>query len=303
MAGNNVIVGSSSTLYRLSPDLVEVESMMLPPRSLPNRLLVADTTRDGRFGRAVLACGSPHCTLSPVNRLSNILWEGPVLDRGEMNVLPAFSLTNNGTLSVTYGTRQSQARPSTITRGTLLNSFRSEPPMFIQYTEQREPTVLDTREFLAVFSNEGYQYFVVSINSEAHITRLCLSDNGDQPSTLSTFASHFELELECINSELATAATFVSSTEPFGVETVLLAFQVINAGTFHICAFNLSEINEHMDRKFETCINGRGMSGFSRDRQVPCPTLLPEQIDSMVSPFITIVNNGIGGRGCKERAY
>ena len=286
VADNNVIMGSSSTLYRLSPDLVEVESMMLPPRSLPNRLLVADTTRDGRFGRAVLACGSPHCTLSPVNRLSNILWQGPVLDPGEMNVLPAFSLTNNGTLSVTYGTQQSQARPSTITRGTLLNSFRPEPPMFIQYTEQREPTVLVTREFLAVFSNEGYQYFVVSINSEAHITRLCLSDNGDQPSTLSTFASHFELELECANSELATAATFVSSTEPFGVETVLLAFQVINAGTFHICAFNLSEINERMDQKFETCINGCGLSGFDRDGQVPCPTLLPEQTDSMVSPFI-----------------
>jgi len=285
VADNNVIMGSSSTLYRLSPDLVEVESMMLPPSSLPNRLLVADTTRDGRFGRAVLACGSPHCTLSPVNRLSNTLWEGPVLDRGEINVLPAFSLTNNGTLSVTYGTRQSQTRPSTITRGTLLNSFRPEPPMFIQYTEQREPTVLDTREFLAVFSNEGYQYFVVSINSEAHITRLCLSDNGDQPSTLSTFASRFELELKCVNSELATAATFVSSAEPFGVETILLAFRVINTDTFHICAFNLSEINERMDQKFETCINGSGMSGFGRDEQVPCPTLLPEQIDSMVSPF------------------
>jgi len=79
---------------------------------------------------------------------------------------------------------------------------------------------------------------------------------------------------------------FVKFTEVFGVETVLLAFQVIPSDTFHICAFNLSEINERMDQKFETCINGSGMSGFDRDGQVPCPTLLPEQIDSMVSPFI-----------------
>ena len=166
--------------------------------------------------------------------------------------------------------------------------------MFVEYAKQREPNTFVSREFLSVFHFEDYQYFIVSINNEVHVTRLCLSDNGDQPSQLSTFASHFELELECTNSELATAATFVNSTEPFGVETVLLAFQVINAGTFYICAFNLSEINRRMDQKFETCTNGIGMSGFQRDREVPCPTLLPEQIDSMVSPrtnhYISTIN-------------
>jgi len=140
------------------------------------------------------------------------------------------------------------------------------------------------REFLAVFSNEGYQFFIVRINNETHITRLCLSDNGEEPSPLGTFASYFELELKCLSSEFATAANFVNSTEPFGVETVVLAFQVTTSDTFYICAFNLSEINERMDQKFESCTNGIGMSGFQRDREVPCPTLLPEQIDSMVSP-------------------
>ena len=243
VANNNVIVGSSSALYRLAPDLVQVESMMLDRRSRPNRLLVADTTRDGMFGGTVLACGSPCCTLSQIDRLSDIVWQGPVLDSGESNVLAAFSLTNSGNLSVTYGTRQSLGRPSTITRGSLFNSFRPPPHMFVEYAKQREPNTFVSREFLSVFHFEDYQYFIVSINNEVHVTRLCLSDNGDQPSQLSTFASHFELELKCASSESATAATFVNSTEPFGVETVVLALQVTTSDTFHICAFNLSEIN------------------------------------------------------------
>ena len=288
VADDSIIVGSSSSLYRLAPDLVEVEAMMLPPVSAPNRLLIADTTREGTFGRAVLACGSPHCTLSPINRLRDIVWQGPILDPGELNVLAAFSLTNSGTLSVTYGTRQNQARPSTITRGTLMNSFRPPPHSFILYSEQTELTALVAREFLTVFSNGGYQYFIVSINNEAYVTRLCLSDNGDQPSPLDTFVSRFELELKCVSSESATAATFVNSTEPFGVETVLLTFQATTSDTFHICAFSLSEINERMDQKFETCTNGNGMSGFERDGEAPCPILLPDQIDSMVSPFMHV---------------
>ena len=165
--------------------------------------------------------------------------------------------------------------------------------MFVQYAEQREPNTFVSREFLSVFSYEGYQYFIVSINNEVHVTRLCLSDNGDQPSQLSTFASHFELELKCASSESATAATFVNSTEPFGVETVVLAFQVTTSDTFYICAFSLSEINECMDQKFETCINGSGMSGFRRDIQVPCPSLSSQQVDSMVSYIILVSISGL----------
>ena len=234
----------------------------------------------------MLACGSPHCTLSPINRLRDIVWQGPVLGSGDKNVLAAFSLTSNGTLSVTYGTRHSESRSSTITRGSLLNSFSPQPYMFVEYAEQREPT----REFLTVFSNGGYQYFIACVDNEVHVTRLCLSDNGDQPSPLGTFGSHFELELKCASSDSATAATFVNSIEPFGVETVLLAFQATTSesDTRHICAFDLSEINERMDQKFETCINGSGMSGFRRSGEVACPILLPDQIDSMVSPFMYV---------------
>ena len=286
VAGNSVIVGSSSALYRLTPDLVELESVML---TSPNQLLVADRTRNGMFGGTMLACGSARCVLSPINSFSDILWQGVILEPGDLNNLADLSLTNSGNLSVTYGTRQSRRldRSSAITRGNLVNSFQPPPYTFIQYAEQREPSILVSREFLTVFSNEGYQYFIVSINNEAHVSRLCLSDNGDQPSPLGAFASYFELKLECANFASATAATFVNSTEPFGVKAVLLAVQVIISDTFHICAFNLSEINERMDRKFETCVNGSGMSGI-RDREVPCPSLLPEQIDSMVSPSFRI---------------
>ena len=271
VTNDTVIVGSTSALRRLTHDLVEVESVML---NRPNRLLVADRSRDRMFGGGVLACGSPRCTLSPVNILSDTVWEGRILNRGIANVLAAFFLVNDGTLSVTFGTRQNQNNPSTITRGSLLNAFRSPPYTFSEYAVQREPSTVQ-RVFLAVFSSQGYQYFVANIDNEATITRLCLSDNGNQPSPNSSFASHFELELQCAGSEAATAATFVNSTEPFGVETVLLSFQVPTSDTFHICAFNLSEINERMDQKLETCINGSGVAGFTRDEEVPCSTLLP----------------------------
>ena len=130
------------------------------------------------------------------------------------------------------------------------------------------------REFLAVFSSQGYQYFVVSIDKEPTIIRLCLSDNGNRPSPNGSFASHFELKLQCVSSEAATSATFVDSTKPFGVETVLLSFVVPTSATVHICAFNLSEINERMDQKLEMCINGSGEAGFTRDEEIPCSTLL-----------------------------
>jgi len=142
------------------------------------------------------------------------------------------------------------------------------------------------REFLAVFSHENYQYFVVNVNSRVHITRLCLTDNGNQPSPFGTFASHFELELRCANSESATSATFVHSTEPFGVETVILTFQVPTSDAFHICTFNLSEINERMNQKFETCINGSGNVGLQRSGKSPCPIFRRKQTDAMVSPCI-----------------
>ena len=273
VTNDTVIVGSTLALYRLTHDLVEVESVMLNSQ---NRLLVADRSRDGMFGGGVLACGTPRCTLSPVNMLSDILWEGRILNPGRTNVLAAFSLVNDGTLSVTFGARRDQNRgtPSTITRGSLLNAFRSPPYTFSEYAVQREPSAVQ-RKFLAVFSSQGYQYFVASIDNEATITRLCLSDNGNQPSLNSSFASHFELELECAGSEAATAATFVNSTEPFGVETVLLSFEVPTSDTVHICAFTLSEINELMDQKLETCINGSGDAGFTRDEEIPCSTLLP----------------------------
>ena len=300
VAGNSVIVGSSSALYRLTPDLVKVESVMLDS---PNRLLIADQTRDERFEGVVLDCGSLSCRLSPITDLSDNVWEGPVLDPGESNVLAALSLTNDGTLSVTYGTRQSSNRPTTITRGSLLNSFRSPPYTFSEYAEQREPNTSVMRKFLAVFSHENYHYFVVNVNRRAHIIRLCLTDNGNQASPLGTFASHFELELGCANSESATAATFVNSTEAFGVETVILTFQVPTSDTFHICAFNLSEINERMDQKFETCINGTGNVGFQRNGQTPCPFLLPEQIDVMVSPFYNCSIKHALDQLCTDKCY
>ena len=268
---DNIIVGSSSALYRLTHELVEVESVIL---NSPNRLLVADRSRDGMFGGGVLACGTPRCTLSPVNMLSDIVWEGRILNPGRANILAAFSLVNDGTLSVTFGTRRNQNNPSTITRGSLFNAFGSPPYTFSEYAVQRE-TITVQRVFLAVFSSQGYQYFVANIDNEATITRLCLSDNRNQPSPNSSFASHFELELQCAGSEAATAATFVNSTEPFGVETVLLSFGVPNSDTVHICAFNLSEINERMDQKLEACINGSGEAGFTRDEEIPCSTLLP----------------------------
>ena len=288
---DNIIVGSSSALYRLTHELVEVESVIL---NSPNRLLVADRSRDGMFGGGVhvLACGTPRCTLSPVNMLSNTVWEGRILNPGRTNSLAAFSLVNDGTLSVTLGTRRDQNNPSTITRGSLLNAFSSPPYTFSEYAVQREPSAVQ-REFLAVFSSQGYQYFVANIDNEATITRLCLSDNRNQPSPNSSFASHFELKLRCAGSEATTAATFVNSTEPFGVETVILSFEVPTSDTVHICAFNLSEINERMDQKLETCISGIGDAGFTRNTEVPCSTLLPNASVSvcMLSDFEQTINH------------
>ena len=280
VTNDTVIVGSTSALYRLTADLVEVESVMI---NSSNRLLVAD--RSETFGGCVLACGSPRCTLSPVNMLSTIVWEGHILHPGETNVLAAFSLVNDSTLSVTFGTRRNRDTLSTITRGSLLNAFGSPPYTFSETLVQREPPAVQ-REFLAVFSSQGYQYFVVDMDDQATITR-------NRPACNGSFALHFELKLQCAGSEVVTAATFVDATEPFGEETVLLSFDTPTSDTVHLCAFNLSEINELMDQKLEMCINGSGNIGFTRDEEIPCSTLLQRVSVSAYNlvPSLTCLHN------------
>ena len=93
VAGSNVIVGSSSALYRLSPNLVEVESVISMQGS-PNRLLVAE-------GVIVLACGTTVCNFSLINNLSDIFWQGIFLDLGMSDVLAALFLARNGNLLLT----------------------------------------------------------------------------------------------------------------------------------------------------------------------------------------------------------
>ena len=124
---------------------------------------------------------------------------------------------------------------------------------------------------------------------QLRVVRFCQEDPGS--SAAEQFVSHFELVAECSgsSSSIPTAATYIGTNSVFGADTFVVAFMAESNGgsarVQHLCAFDVTTINARMMEKFSDCLNGNGLSGFSRDReQMSCPSgLTPAQIQSAVS--------------------
>ena len=287
-----VLIGSSNSLYRLNPSSLSLEDS----RQLGsvNRLLVTDP--GGTYDGSVLACEEQVCALTPINNLTDIRWQvSSGLVRAETeNVIGIFAPGANGTSSLSFGEQQTETLGSSIRKGNLVNVDIPGSSFFNRFATHEESSRFTPREFLAAFIDQNFTYFVVRIEvnqvNQMRVVRFCRDDPGDSVSRPPQFVSHFELVGECSGlssstTNIPTAATYVGANSALGTATLLVTFMGDGETVQHMCAYNIDTINNLMMQKFRSCLDGDGVSGFTRDG-VPasCPTTVSEaQKQSAVS--------------------
>ena len=195
----------------------------------------------------------------------------------------------NGTSALTFGEQQTMTLVSSIRKGNLNNVDIPGSSVFNRFATQNEFSTFRPREFLAVFTKQNFIYFIVRIGivgragmqmDQMRVVRFCKDDPGTQFTP--QFVSHFELVGECSGSSssitnIPTAATYVGANSAFGTATLLVTFMGDGETIQHMCAYNISTINNLMTQKFSDCLDGRGVSGFARDGvPIQCPTVVSE---------------------------
>ena len=279
-----VLIGSSNSLHRLNPgSLLREDSRQL---GSVNRLLMTDP--GGTYDGSVLACEEQVCALTPINNLTDIRWQvSSGLVRAEMeNVIGIFAPGANGSSSLTIGEQQTLTLGSSIRKGNLVNVDIPGSSFFNRFATQDEVNRFTPREFLAAFTDQNFTYFVVRIEinqvDQMRVVRFCRDDPGNSVSRPPLFVSHFELVGECSGSSsdttnIPTAATYVGANSAFGTATILVTFMGDGETIQHMCSYNIDTINNLMMQKFRSCLDGIGVSGFTRDG-VPesCPIGLLE---------------------------
>ena len=289
----DLIVGSSKYLYRLSTSLSVRQNLTL---GTPNRLLVTDP--NGSYRGKVLDCGTRRCSLlNMANIHSPPAWQvsSSVLRDGPDNVVGVFAPGPNGTSSLTLGEKRIEEDrgfpiPSLISKGDLVNVNTPASPSFGAFAFHEESSNLRTREFLAAFNYRGYVYLVTRIqlidaNIKIILARFCELDKGMRDgSNPSLFTSHFELELQCspsggsgMNMLLGISAAFLNTTSTESI--VLVSANGDNTTvTNYLCTYSLDTINQLMSEKLQSCIDGTGGTGFTREGdQGNCPNDLPDE--------------------------
>ena len=280
-----VLIGSSNSLYRLNPGSLSLEDR----RQLGsvNRMLVTDP--GGTYNGSVLECEEQVCALTPINNLTDIRWQvsDGLVRRETENVIGIFAPAANGTSALNFGEQQTMILQSSIRKGNLINVNMPESSVFNRFAIQNELGIFRQREFLAVFTNQNFIYFVVRIGivdsvgmqmDQMRVVRFCNDDPGSQEQ----FVSHFELVGECSGSSssttnIPTAATYVGANSAFGTATLLVTFMGDGETIQRMCAYNISTINNLMTQKFSDCLDGIGVAGFARDGvPMQCPRNVPD---------------------------
>ena len=228
-----------------------------------SRLLLGDP--EGTYSGRVLSCLRTNCSLLDVNNIASHNWE-------VSNVLLVDGMTNAGGLFVrgredtsvlTVGLQRNGKQVSRIVRGNLLNVGETSGQGFSVFNRQTEGFLYD-REFLTIFQNDGFSYFVTKQgpDDEIRVVRVCNNDTSSEIAN-GGFVSYFEIRLECGGSEsVPTAATFLPSDQTI----TLSAAQSQNL----VCVFKLFDIHQLMTQKYDDCTGGSGVSGLARSGTRVC---------------------------------
>ena len=296
VVGPYVVVGSSAAVYTLNnSSLAQVGAVNL---ASPNLLLVANYTSN-----EVLFCGNSNCTLSPVGALTSPSWSyawststASVINTATTyNVAGSLTSDSQGNKILVLGEREVVAGafvPSKVTLGSIMQAPVSAYSAVAFQAEAKSPS---GREFLTSFSYNNYVYFVFQLATASptntRVARVCANDTGNAVGGDSLKRlSYYEVPLTCLPPGLSssavstpTAASFFPSSSAFNYDPTIVVSSVI-AGNSSLCAYSLTTIDNLINQKYSTCVNGNGYIGFLRnqDTQV-CVLFTPAAFTSSVS--------------------
>ena len=297
VVGPYVVVGSSAAIYVLNnSSLAQVGAVNL---ASPNLLLVANYTSN-----EVLFCGNSNCTLSPVGALTSPSWSyawststASVINTATAyNVAGSLTTDSQGNKILVLGEREvlqtGTLVPSKVTLGSIMQAPVSAYSAVAYQAETKSPS---GREFLTSFSYNNYVYFVFQLATASptntRVARVCANDTGnvfggDNLKRL----SYYEIPLTCLPPGLSssavstpTAASFFPSSSAFNYDPTIVVSSVM-AGNSYLCAYSLTTIDNLINQKYSTCVNGNGYIGFLRNQDTPqCVFLTPAAFASSVS--------------------
>ena len=117
----HLLIGSSSSLYRISPDSLEVDGSIT--LTSENRLLVADN--GGTFDDYVLSCDNNRCFLAEITDFSDIAWQlepsDSLIRSGAINLRGVFVPSLDGTSELIYAESANGEDGRRVVRGELTN--------------------------------------------------------------------------------------------------------------------------------------------------------------------------------------
>ena len=270
----SLVLGSNTTLRRIAgSDLSLLQQVSLLQAS---RLLVGDS--GGTYSGRILSCNGMSCSLLDVNNIASHNWQDTnVLLEGEANARGLFVLGRDGQSVLTVAL-ENEVQPSFIVRGSL-DGVGSTPQDFDVIIRQPDGIPSFNKEFLAVFENDGFSYFVTKqgANNEARLARVC---NNDTSASFANekFVSYFEIRLNCGGSDtVPTAAAFLPSDQ-----TITLS---VTGGQSQnlVCVFDLSQIHQLMTQKYDNCRAGVGSAGLARNTLFPCVEFDDVRLNNPVS--------------------
>ena len=261
----SLLIGSSSALYRIDSSSLNIQERL--SLEAESRLLITDV--GGTYDGNVFSCDNRNCFLAEIGNLSNTSWNASssiVIENGLDNVIASFVPASNGTSQLIFGETANGESARRFTKGGLLNVNLSGPPRMSQFSEiaaRLEMNRFEYFNYYAQFSHNEFVYFVTSpVETETfpRIVRFCQNDTGTRDSD--AFGSDIEIKLGCGQRGVITAATFVNFP-PFTEPTVLISTLI--EMTMHVCTYTLSEIDFMMWNKFQTCLDGKGLTGYNRN--------------------------------------
>ena len=299
VVGPYVVVGSSAAVYALNhSSLAQVGAVNL---ASPNLLLVANYTSN-----EVLFCGNSNCTLSPVGALTSPSWSYAwststafvltvINTATTYNVAGSLTTDSQGNKILVLGEREVVAGalvPSKVTLGSIMQAPVSAYSTVAFQAEAKSPS---GREFLTSFSYNNYVYFVFQLATASptntRVARVCANDTGnvvggDNLKRL----SYYEIPLTCLPPgqsssavSTSTAASFFPSSTAFNYDPTIVVSSVI-ARNSSLCAYSLATIDNLINQKYSTCVNGNGYIGFLRNQDTQqCVLLTPAAFTSSVS--------------------
>ena len=288
-SSGSLILGSNLTLRRLNGDLEVLQRTDDLPSDQVNRLLSGDP--GGTYSDSFMSCTRTQCELLDVDDIESRRWAAAVLLDGTFNAHGLFVTGPDG-ISVFTAAMRNEQQVSRIQRGNL-TGVNGGSQSFVVSARQSELDRFRSREFLFVFEREGFSYYInrviVALNGgetreEIRVVRLCNNDTSNDM----IFTSYFEIKLKCIamgvtEQPVPTAATFLPSPNPFGVDSIVISVVDSSDSENDVCVYSLPEIHSLMTAKYEECRVGNGMAGLERDGQLQCIPFTPFQLQNPVS--------------------